>query len=175
VIVHGVMAQFESLDDLIEAVERVRGEGYTAFDAYSPFPSHELIHAMSLPRSALPWLVLAGGILGALVGYGMQYWIAVVDYPLNVGGRPLHSWPYFVPVTFECTVLFASLAAVFGMLGLNRLPTPYHPVFNDPAFALASAEAFFLCVEARDPKFDRDEVVALFEDLEAQRVAIVPD
>jgi hypothetical protein len=105
----------------------------------------------------------------------LQYWTSVVDYPINVGGRPLHSWPYFVPVTFECTVLFAALAAVFGMLGLNRLPTPYHPVFNDPGFALASRDRFFVCVEANDPQFDRDALVALFEEMEAIHVAEVPD
>ena len=174
-IVHGVIAQFENLDQLIAAAEQVEEAGYTKYDAYSPFPSHDLIHAMHLPPSPLPWIVLAGGIFGAMFGYGLQYWMAVIDYPLNVGGRPLHAWAYMVPVTFECTILFASLAAVFGMLGLNRLPTPYHPVFNDPAFKMASAEAYFICIESRDPKFDRDEVVSLFEEMEAQRVAIVPD
>lgn len=173
--VYGVMAQFDSLDTLIEAVEKVREEGYVSFDAYTPFPSHELDHAMGLERSKLPWIVLGGGLTGAVFGYGMQYYLSVIQYPLNVGGRPLHSWPYFVPVTFECIILFAALATVFGMLGLNRLPTPYHSVFNAPQFALASTEAFFLCVEARDPKFDSGEVVGLFEDLEAQHVAIVPD
>src|SRR5688500_4003823 len=126
---YGVMAEFASVNSLIEAIERTRKRGYTKIDAYTPFPSHDVIHALHLPPSKLPWIVPAGGILVAIVGYGMQYWTAVIDYPYNIGGRPFNSWPYFIPVTFECTILFAALAAVFGMLGLNRLPTPYHPVF----------------------------------------------
>ena len=172
---YGVMAEFGSIDDLIGAIEKTRKRGYTQMDAYTPFPSHDVIHALHLPPSKLPWIVLAGGLLGAVCGYGMQYWMSVIDYPLNIGGRPFHSWPYFIPITFECTILFASLSAVFGMLGLNRLPTPYHPVFNDPKFALASRDAFFLCVEATDPKFDRDDLVAFFTQLEAAHVAEVPD
>jgi ActD protein len=172
---HGVMAEFGSVGALIDAIERVRKEGYRKIDAYTPFPSHDVIHALHLPPSRLPWIVLAGGIFGALFGYGLQYWTNVIDYPLNIGGRPLHSWPYFVPVTFECIVLFAALSTVFGMLGMNRLPTPYHPVFNDPQFALASRDSFFLCVEATDPKFDRDALISLFTRLEAIHVAEIPD
>jgi hypothetical protein len=171
----GVIAEFGTIDALIRAIEKTRERGYTKLDAYTPFPSHDVIHALDLPPSKLPWIVLAGGIAGALFGYGMQYWTSVVDYPLNIGGRPFHSWPYFIPVTFECTILFATLAAVFGMLGLNRLPTPYHPMFNDPKFALASRDAFFICVEATDPKFDPDELVAWFNELEALHVAEVAD
>lgn len=171
----GVIAEFGSIDALIAAIEKTKERGYTKLDAYTPFPSHDVIHALDLPPSKLPWIVLAGGIFGALFGYGMQYWTSVIDYPLNIGGRPLHSWPYFIPVTFECTILFATLAAVFGMLGLNRLPTPYHPMFNDPKFALASRDAFFLCVESTDPKFDSTELVKWFNELEALHVAEVPD
>ncbi len=170
---YGVMAEFKSIEHLCTAIGRVRARGYSQMDAYTPFPSHDVIHALHLPPSKLPWIVLAGGITGATFGYSLQYWTAVVDYPLNIGGRPLHSWPYFIPVTFACTILFAVLSAVFGMLGLNRLPTPYHPVFNAPRFALASRDAFFLCVEATDPKFDRDEIAALFQELEALSVADV--
>jgi hypothetical protein len=171
----GVMAEFSTLGDLIDAIEETRKRGYREMDAYTPFPSHDVIHALHLPPSKLPWIVLIGGLLGAAFGYGLQYWVAVIDYPLNVGGRPMHAWPYYVPVTFECTILFAALAAVFGMFGLNQLPTPYHPVFNDPQFALASHSAFFLCVEATDPKFDVQALTVMFEELEAIHVAEVPD
>jgi hypothetical protein len=170
---HGVMAEFKSLHDLIAAIEAARARGYRRMDAYSPFPSHELSHALHLPESRLPYIVLAGGILGLLAGYFLQVYAAIIDYPTNIGGRPLHSWPYFVPVTFECTILGAALSAVFGMFALNRLPTPYHPVFNHPTFALASRDAFFLCIEADDPRFDRDEIVRFFEGLEARHVAAI--
>jgi Alternative complex III, ActD subunit len=169
--VYGVMGEFAGVAELVHAIEGVRAKGYTRIDAYSPFPSHEIIHAMHLPPSRLPWIVLAGGLLGLAGGYFLQIYSAVIDYPTNIGGKPLHSWPFFVPVTFECTILGAALAAVFGMLALNRLPTPYHPVFNHPKFALASRESFFLCVEATDPKFDADEVAELLNSLEARNVA----
>jgi hypothetical protein len=171
----GVIAEFSSVDTLIAAIEKTKAQGYTKIDAYTPFPSHDVIHALDLPPSKLPWIVLAGGITGFLFGSGLQYWTSVIDYPLNIGGRPFHSWPYFVPITFECTILFATLAAVFGMLALNRLPTPYHPMFNDPKFALASRDAFFLCVEADDPKFDPATLRAFFTELEALHVAEVAD
>lgn len=173
--VFGVMAEFGSVASLIDAIERLRKEGYVAIDAYTPFPSHDIIHALHLPASRLPWIVLAGGVLGGVFGYGLQYWTSVIDYPLNVGGRPLHSWPYFVPITFECIILFAGLAAVFGMLALNQLPTPYHPSFNNPRFMLASRDAMFVCVEAIDPKFDEQALTTLFEELEALNVEVVPD
>jgi len=172
---YGVMAEFRSIDHLISAIETARERGYRQMDAYTPFPSHDVIHALHLPPSKLPWVVLCGGIAGAVFGYGLQYWTSVIDYPINIGGRPLHSWPYFIPVTFECTILFAALAAVFGMLAMNRLPTPYHPVFNDPQFLMASRDAFFLCIEATDVKFDRDAVTNLFNELEALHVADVAE
>lgn len=172
---HGVMAEFGTIGDLIRAIEKLRARGFKRLDAYTPFPSHDVIHALHLPPSKLPWIVLVGGLVGCAFGYGLQYWTHVVDYPLNVGGRPLHSWPLFIPITFECTILFASLSAVFGMFALNRLPTPYHPVFNDPKFRMASRDAFFVCVEADDPRFDRDTLFELFEDLEALHVCEVPD
>jgi hypothetical protein len=171
---YGVMAEFASITELVAAIEAAREAGYTQMDAYTPFPSHEVSHALHLPPSKLPLLVLAGGILGCIGGYALQYFAAVVDYPLNIGGRPLHSWPYFIPITFECTILGAALTAVFGMLALNRLPTPYHPVFNDDNFALASRDAFFLCVESTDPKFNRDRLFDFFKNLEARHVAEVP-
>jgi hypothetical protein len=171
----GVLAEFASVTELCYAIEKLRDRGYTRIDAYTPFPSHDVIHALHLKPSRLPWIVLLGGVLGAIFGYGLQYWTMVVDYPNNIGGRPLNAWPYFVPVTFECTILFASLAAVFGMLGLNQLPTPYHPVFNAERFALASRSALFVAVEATDPRFDKDDLVALFDELQATHVTEVPE
>jgi hypothetical protein len=168
---YGVMAEFGSIKELIGAIERSRERGYRVMDAYTPFPSHDISHALHLPPSRLPYIVLAGGILGLIGGYFLQYYAVVVDYPINIGGKPLHSWPFFVPITFECTILGAALSAVFGMLALNRLPTPYHPVFNDPAFALASRDAFFLCIEATDPRFDAAEITRFFHELEARHVA----
>jgi hypothetical protein len=168
---HGVMAEFSSMSDLIAAIHAAREHGYRHMDAYSPFPSHEISHALHLAPSPLPYMVLAGGIIGMLAGYFLQYYAAVIDYPTNIGGRPLHSWPFFVPITFECTIAGAALTAVFGMLALNRLPTPYHPVFNHPTFALASRDAFFLCIEATDPKFDRDLCIAFFQETGGRHVA----
>ena len=172
-LVHGLMAEFAEIGELVSAIRAVRAAGYTRLDAFTPFPSEDVIHALGLPPSKLPWIVLAGGLFGCAFGYGLQYWANVVDYPLNVGGRPLHAWPYFVPVTFECTILFAALSAVFGMLALNRLPTPYHPVFNVPGFALASRDRFFCLVEADDPEFDRGALGALFAEHGALRVSDV--
>jgi hypothetical protein len=151
---HGLLAEFDSPDTLVAAGRRAVQEGYRELDAYTPFPIEALHEALGFHRTRVPLIVLIGGIVGAVAGYGLQYWAATIAYPLNVGGRPYHSWPAFVPVTFETTVLFAALAAVLGMLALNRLPQPYHPVFNAPRFALASRDRFFLAIEARDPKFD---------------------
>ena len=154
--IYGLLAEFNDLNEVISAVKRVREAGYRHLDAYTPFPVEELSEAMGIHHSRLPLIVLIGGIIGACAGYGLQYWTAAVDYPIIVGGRPFHSWVSFIPVTFECTVLFAALSAVLGMLALNGLPMPYHPVFNVPRFALATRERFFVCIEATDPLFDRD-------------------
>jgi Alternative complex III, ActD subunit len=151
---YGLMAEFDSPNSLVSAARRTREGGYRKFDAYTPFPIEELDEALDLHDTHVPLLVLIGGIVGGLSGYLLQYWISVVAYPLNVGGRPFHSWPAFVPVTFEMTVLFGALTAVFGMLALNGLPMPYHPVFNAPRFALATRDRFFLCIEAADPGFE---------------------
>jgi hypothetical protein len=154
--IYGLLAEFSDPNELITAVRRTREAGYRELDAYTPFPVEEVAEALGMHRNMLPWLVLCGGIVGACVGLGLQYWTSVVDYPINIGGRPQFSLPAFIPITFECTILFAALTAVLGMLGLNGLPMPHHPVFNVPRFALASRDRFFLCVEARDPLFDRE-------------------
>lgn len=154
---YGLMAEFETPTDVVEAARATYDAGYRRINAYSPYPIEELAEAIGFHSTRLPLIVLIGGIIGGLVGYGLQYYVAVIDYPLNVGGRPFHSWPSFIPITFEMTILFAALSAVFGMLALNKLPQPYHPVFNAERFALASRDRFFLVIEANDPKFDADK------------------
>ncbi len=151
---YGLMAEFEDPKALVDATRRAYEAGYRDMDAYSPIPLEELTEALGIHHTGVAPLVLLGGIVGGLSGYALQYWVAAIAYPLNVGGRPFNSWPSFVPVTFELTVLIAALTAVFGMLALNRLPMLYHPVFNVPRFALATRDRFFLCIEATDPKFD---------------------
>jgi hypothetical protein len=161
--IYGLMAEYENPQDLVEAARRARMEGYRRLDAYTPFPVEGLADALELGATKVPLLVLVGGVIGALLGYGMQYYIAAIDYPVNVGGRPYNSWPAFIPITFEMTVLVAGLFAVLGMLALNGLPMPHHPVFNVPRFALASRDRFFLCIEASDPLFDREGTRRFFE------------
>ena len=161
---YGLLAEFADEHELVRAARGTRQAGYRRFDAYTPFPVEELSEAMELHDNRLALLVLVGGIVGAIAGYGLQYWTSVIEYPLNVGGRPAHSWPAFIPPTFETTILFAALAAVLGMLGLNGLPMPYHPVFNVPRFALSSRDRFFLCIEARDPIFDREATRRFLEE-----------
>jgi hypothetical protein len=172
---HGVIAEFESPAALIEAARQAREAGYRRMDAYTPYPIEELAHALALPRTKLPVLVLAGGALGCATGLAMQWFATAVHYPLNVGGRPLASWPSYVPITFELTVLFAAIAAVLGMLALNGLPMPYHPVFSVPRFALASRDRFFLCIESADPLFDAEKTKAFLASLGAREVTEVED
>ena len=163
--IYGMMAEFHAPSDIVEAAERAHIEGYRRMDAYSPYPIEALTEALHLHHSRLPLLVLAGGVVGCLAGYGLQWWTSVVEYPLNIGGKPLNSWPAFIPPTFETTILFAALTAVLGMLALNGLPGPYHPVFNVPSFALASRDTFFLCIEATDPRFDPQSTRRFLESL----------
>jgi len=172
--IYGLMAEFDSAAHLVAAARRVRDEGYRKTDAFSPFPVEGLDEALGVRPTRLPFLVLLGGLLGASGGYFMLYYSAVYDYPFNVGGRPFHSWPAFIPITFELTILTAALFAVFGVLALNGLPMPYHPVFNVPRFALASRDRFFLCVEATDPKFHAEETRRFLEGLSPREVAEVP-
>ena len=170
---YGVIAEFASPAALIEAAREARAAGYRKMDAFTPYPIEELAHALELPRTKLPLLVFAGGAIGCATGLAMQWFATVVHYPLNVGGRPLASWPSYIPITFELTVLFAAFAAVLGMLGLNGLPMPYHPVFNVPGFALASRDRFFLCIEAVDPLFDPEKTRAFLSSLGAREVSEV--
>lgn len=155
--IYGLMAEFPDPASVVAAARRVREAGYRKVDAFSPYPIEELSEALGFHKSKLPLLVLMGGAAGLVGGYGLQYWTSVIDYPLNIGGRPFHSWVSFIPVTFEITILLAALTAVLGMLALNGLPEPYHPVFNVERFALASKDRFFICIESADPRFDHAE------------------
>ena len=171
--IYGLMAEFDDPEALVRAAQRSYVEGYRRMDAFTPFPVHGLAHALGLRRTEVPLIVLLGGLAGAAGGFLLQYWTAAVNYPINVGGRPYLSWPSFIPVTFEMLVLIAAFSAVFGMLALNGLPMPYHPVFNVPSFQLATRDRFFLLVMATDPKFDRVETRRFLQSLGAQDVAEV--
>ena len=168
--IYGLMAEFDDASSLVTATERAHHEGYRRMDAYSPFPIEELHEALGSRHTRLPLIVLIGGLFGCIGGYALQYWSSVVAYPLNIGGKPLHSWPAFIPVTFECTILAAALSCVLGMLALNGLPMPYHPVFNVPRFEFASRDKFFLLVEATDPKFDRRQTREFLKGLNPSEV-----
>ncbi len=171
--IYGLMAEYVDPEKLVEAAGRAYAEGYRKMDGYSPMPVEGLAEAMGFTHNRMPLLVLLGGLTGAATAFSMMYFSAVINYPINVGGRGLNSWPAFVPITFELTILFGSFAAVFGMLGLNGLPMPYHPVFNSPDFAKASRSRFFLCIEARDPKFDPVLTRQFLEGLGPRRVVEV--
>jgi hypothetical protein len=168
--IYGLLAEFESPAEIVEAAEAARAAGYQRVDAYTPFPVAGLPEAIGFHRTRLPLIIFIGGLLGCVGGFALQYWCAKVDYPINVAGRPLNSWPMFVPVTFELTILAAAIAAVVGLFALNGLPMPYHPVFNVPEFVRASRNRFFLCVEARDPHFDAEKTRQFFETLNAHRI-----
>lgn len=171
--IYGLIAEFETPTDLVNAARAAREEGYRKLDAYSPFPIEELSDALHLHKNKLPLIVLLGGLVGGTLGYLLQYYVTVVYFPINIAGRPLHSWPSYIVITFEMTILFAALSAVLGLLGLCGLPMPYHPVFNVPRFALASRNRFFLCIQARDPLFDREKTSAFLDKLEPREVSEV--
>jgi hypothetical protein len=173
--IHGLLAEFDSPRALLEAAERTRAAGYARIDAFSPFPIHGLDEAIGFKEKGVAPLILAGGICGLVGGFGLQYWTQVIDYPMNIGGRPAYSWVAWIPPTFEMTILFAALSAVVGMLALNGLPQPYHPLFNAPRFALASQEKFFLLIEAADPKFDLERTRAFLAGLNPYEVVTVDE
>jgi len=171
---YGLMAEFEHPEELLDAARRAREAGYRKMGAYTPIPVEGLSAVMGHGRTRLPMLTLLGGVIGGLSGYAMQYYASVISYPLNVGGRPLHSWPAFIPITFELTVLGAALFTVLSILGLSGLPMPYHPVFNVPAFKLASQNRFFLCIQSRDPKFHVGETARFLESFQPLSIHEVP-
>ena len=171
---YGMLAEFETPTALVQAARAAREAGYTRMDAYSPFPIEGLSEVMGFRKTRMPLVMLIGGIVGALSGFGLQYYCAVISYPINVAGRPLNSWPSWIPVTFELTVLISALSGVFGLLALCGLPMPYHPLFHVPRFALATRDHFFLCIEARDPRFDRSATNQFLAGLNPREVTEVP-
>jgi hypothetical protein len=170
---YGILAEFGTPADLYHACERVRDAGFTRWDAHSPFPVHGLEGAMGLRRSPLPWIVLGMGLLGATLGFVLQWWVHTSAYPLVISGKPFFTWPAFIPITFEVGVLFAALGAVFGMLGLNRLPMHHHPLFQSKVFERASDDAFFISIESWDPRFDPAATRTLLEGLGARSVELL--
>ena len=170
---YGILAEFATPADLYHACERVRDEGFTRWDAHTPFPVHGLDKAMGLRRSLLPWIVLAAGLTGAAGGFVLQWWVHVFAYPLVISGKPFFSWPAFIPITFEVAILFAALGAVFGMLGLNRLPMHHHPLFKSKVFERVTDDGFFISIESWDPRFDSSTTRKLLESLGARRVELL--
>jgi hypothetical protein len=170
----GYLAEFETPTELVEASEKVYAEGYRKLDTYTPFPIEAATEAIGFHTTRLPLIVLIGGLTGTITAFGMQYWISAIDYPINVGGRPFNSWPAFIVVCFELTVLFSAFSAVIAMLALNGLPMPYHPVFNVPRFKAASDNGFFLLVEATDAMFDPEATPQFLKTLHPAGVWEVP-
>jgi len=174
VAIHGLMAEFQTHGQLLAAARQARERGYRRMDGYTPFPVEGLPEALGLKRTLVPLAVLLGGIFGGVGGFFMQWYANVISYPLDIGGRPLDTWPAFIPITFELTILCAALAAFFSSLAMNRLPQPYHPVFNASHFKRASTDRFFLCIEAGDPLFDANETRNFLAGLGAESIEEVP-
>jgi hypothetical protein len=168
--IHGLVAEFTEHEQVLEAAQRAHAQGYRRMDAYTPFPVEGLAHALGRKRTAVPLIVLSVAIAGALGGYFMQWYAMAVDYPVNIGGRPLNSWPAYIPITFELMILCAALSAIIAMLALNRLPQPHHPIFSTPGFERASTDRFFLCIEASDPKFEAEATRKFLESLKPDSV-----
>ena len=172
--IYGLVAEFDTPAEIVAAARKAHQQGYRKMDAYSPFPVEGLSEAVGFHHDNVALICLVGGLIGLATAYAMQYWINVIAYPVNVGGRPLHSWPAFIVVCFEMTILFGGLAAAFGMLAMNGLPMPYHPLFNVPSFSLASRDKFFLCIEAVDPKFDHEATYKFLASLAPRTITEVP-
>ena len=171
---HGLMAEFLTSKQLLEATKAAHAAGYRKMDAYAPMPVEGLSEALGMPHTKINYLIGAAGVTGTIVAFALQYWVSVIVYPLNVGGKPLASWPAWIIVAFELTILFAGIGCLVFMLGANKLPQPYHPVFNVERFARASQDRFFLCIEADDPMFDETATRAFLETLSPEEVAVVP-
>jgi len=171
---YGLLAEFSHAEKLLEAVRHARAAGYRNLEAFTPFSVDGLAEALALPPSRVPLLTLLGGLIGGVGAFFMQWYTAVIDYPIDSGGRPLNSWPAFIPATFELAVLGAALAAFAGMLMLNGLPRLRHPIFDAPDFHLASRDRFFLCVRAQDPRFDLEATKEWLTGLAPKRVTVVP-
>jgi hypothetical protein len=171
---YGLLAEFSTAEELLAAARKAREAGYERIEAYSPFPVEGLAEATGFTRNRVPLIVLLGGLAGGAGGYFMQWYSAVVSYPINSGGKPLHSWPEFIPVTFELAVLAAATAGVVGMLVLNGLPRLYHPLFNVREFDLASRNRFFLCLRAGEPKFAPESARRFLQDLRPLEICDVP-
>jgi hypothetical protein len=172
--IYGIMAEYLTPEAVLAAARHVQGRGYRHMDAYSPFPVDGLAEAVNFRRNQIPLVVLIGGLVGGFGGFFMQWYSATIHYPYDVGGRPYNSWPMFIPITFELAVLIAALSAVLGMLGLNGLPRPHHPVFNVPEFELASRSRFFLCLQSKDPMFDVEATRGLLEETNPKEISVVP-
>jgi len=172
---HALVAEFDTPEALMEAAEKTRDAGYKEIDAYSPFPIHGMGEAIGFGRPILPWVIFGGGLVGLGLGFSLEYWVSAIQNPVNIGGRPMNSWPSFVPIMFETTVLIAALTTVFGMLGFNGLPRHYHPIFNHPRFERASQDLFFLAVESHDPKFDLVETRTFLQGLTQAEVVEVEE
>jgi hypothetical protein len=170
---YGLLAEFDSVDAILNAAEKTRLAGFKHFESYVPFPVHGLSEAMGFSRTRIPLLVACTAACGGLTGFFGMYYANVISYPLIIGGKPFNSWPAFIPITFELSILGAAFGAVFGMLALNGLPQPYHPVFNVPAFQLASRDRFFICIEAKDERFELEETKKFLQALSPLSIAEV--
>ncbi len=175
--IYGMVAEFSSEAQIVNAAKKTRAEGYNRIEAYTPLPVHGLaeIIGLDIKDTLLPWIIFLAGVSGMIAGFGLEWWVNLIEYPLNVGGRPLNSWVQFIPISYECTILFAAGAAVVGMLALNGLPRPHHPIFNANRFERASNDRFFLCIEATDAKFDIKRTAAFLTSLDAIHVSEVED
>ena len=174
-LLYGFLAEFADPETLKECIRRARREGFKCIDAYTPFPVEGVSEELGIHHSAVPGIVLVGGLIGGLSGAFMQWYSSVFDYPLNIGGRPFNSWPSFVVITFELTILFAGLFGALGMLAFNDLPKPHHALFNEPSFDRVTQDRFFFCIEATDPKFDTDATWQFLESLKPEGLYAVQD